>query len=76
MEDLFASAEQGMTQIELVTPNRFKAAWELRKRFHDKPNISFVDLTSMTIMAEIGIQQVLTEDAHFTHVGMSFTRVP
>ena len=74
--NLLSSIAQGKTQLELVTPDRFQAAWELRKRFHDKPQISFIDLTSMAIMAELGIQQVLTEDAHFTHVGMGFTRVP
>ncbi len=63
-------------KVELVTLTRFTAAWELRKRFQDKPKISFTDLTSMAIMKEVGIQQVLTEDAHFTHVGMGFARVP
>ena len=51
-------------------------AWELKKRFNDKPRISFADLTSMAIMAELGIQQVLTEDARAMYAaldrGLSF----
>jgi predicted nucleic acid-binding protein len=30
----------------------------------------------MVIMDELGIQQVLTEDEHFAHVGKGFIRVP
>ena len=62
--------------LERVTPDRFSAAWELRKRFQDKPTVPFTDLTSMAIMDERGIHQVLTEDEHFIQVGMGFSRVP
>jgi predicted nucleic acid-binding protein len=44
--------------------------------FRHKPTISFTDLTSMAIMDERGIQQVLTGDEHFIQVGMGFSRVP
>jgi predicted nucleic acid-binding protein len=30
----------------------------------------------MVIMRELGINQVLTEDEHFMHVGLGFIRVP
>lgn len=30
----------------------------------------------MVIMKELDISQVLTQDEHFIHVGMGFTRVP
>jgi len=63
-------------QLVRVTSERFMGAWELRKRYHDKPRISFTDLTSMVIMDELAIQQVLTEDEHFSHVGKGFIRVP
>lgn len=76
VEGILTSAEEGDIQVELVNPRRFSSAWGLRKRFRDKTDISFTDLTSMVIMQDLGIQQVLTEDAHFTHVGMGFTRVP
>ena len=76
VEGILGAAVLGQLRIERVTPGRFSAAWELRKRFQDKPTISFTDLTSMAIMDERGIQQVLTEDEHFIQVGMAFSRVP
>ena len=61
---------------ELVTRERFKAAMELRMRFSDKPRISFTDLTSMAIMKDVGVTEVMTADQHFTQVGMGFHILP
>ncbi len=61
---------------ELVMPERFKAAMGLRLKFADKPRISFTDLTSMVIMKELGISEVLTADSHFAQVGMGFRILP
>ena len=65
-------------QIQLVwmTPERFAQTKSLRLKLQDKPNISFTDLASMVVMAELDIRDVLTGDAHFTHVGMGFQQVP
>ncbi len=68
--------EERYLQLKLITAHRFKEAKNLRLKFHDKPSISFTDLTSMVIMKEIGISKVLTEDAHFIKVGMGFQIVP
>lgn len=76
VEAVLEAGDGGRLHIERVSSDRFSAAWELRKRYHDKPPISFTDLTSMVIMSELSIQQVLTADAHFTHVGMGFVQVP
>ena len=76
MQGLLDSAALRQINIETVTSNRFATTWEMRKRFQDKPRISFTDFTSMVIMDELGIQQVLTEDEHFMHVGKGFIRVP
>jgi len=76
VEGILAAAALGQVRVERVTPDRFFAAWELRKRFQDKPTISFTDLTSMAIMDERGIHRVLTEDEHFIQVGMGFSRLP
>jgi predicted nucleic acid-binding protein len=73
VEGILAAAVLGQLRIERVTADRFSAAWELRKRFDDKPTISFTDLTSMAIMHERGIHQVLTDDDHFVQVGMGFS---
>ena len=76
VEGVLGSAALGHIQVERVTSDRFFAAWELRKRFQDKPTISFTDLVSMVIMAERDIQYVLTEDHHFVQVGMGFATMP
>jgi predicted nucleic acid-binding protein len=70
------SAEIGSLKIERITPDRFQAAWRLRLRYHDKPLISFTDLTSFVIMRELGITDVLTADTHFAKVGLGFKLVP
>lgn len=76
MEALIQAAALGHIHLERVTSDRFFAAWDLRKRFQDKPRISFTDLTSMVIMRERSKSYVLSGDEHFVQVGMSFTRVP
>jgi uncharacterized protein len=62
--------------IERITPERFQKAWDLRRKFSDKPRISFTDLTSMAAMNELGIFDVLTADKHFAQVGMNFRLLP
>jgi uncharacterized protein len=59
-----------------ITEERFSLTEAFRSKFIDKPLISFTDLTSMVVMQEFGITTILTEDAHFTHVGMGFQLVP
>ncbi len=76
LEGLFAATEQGALTIERITSTRFAEAWKLRQRFHDKPLISFTDSTSSTLMKELGLREVLTEDDHFTQVGMGLQKVP
>jgi predicted nucleic acid-binding protein len=62
--------------VEEVTAARFSKTLELRKRFADKPNISFTDLSTMAVMMELGISDILTADEHFTHVGLAFHVLP
>lgn len=68
--------ESGEVKIEAINRERFMRAFELRRRFADKPRISFTDLTSMVLMAELEISEILTADAHFSQVGMGFRRLP
>jgi uncharacterized protein len=42
----------------------------------DKPRISFTDLTTMIIMTELEVVDILTADVHFTHVGLGFRLLP
>jgi predicted nucleic acid-binding protein len=76
LEGIFKAAQAGTLDIEHVTPERFRAAWRLRLLYQDKPRISFTDLTSVAVMRELGIELVLTGDAHFEHVNMGFRRIP
>lgn len=76
LERLETAASQGYLTVEWITPARFEAAKTLRRKLQDKPLISFTDLTSMVVMAELEISQVLTADAHFTHVGLGFQLIP
>jgi uncharacterized protein len=62
--------------VEEITPSRFRKGVELRKMFSDKPRISFTDLTSMVVMHDLKLAQVLTEDDHFRHVGLGFRTLP
>jgi predicted nucleic acid-binding protein len=62
--------------IQEVTAPRFARAIEMRKQFSDKPRISFTDLSTMAIMVELGIADILTADQHFTRVGLGFQALP
>ena len=76
MERLDEAIQKGYLQLELITPERFEQAKRLRLKFQDKPRISFTDLTSMAVMNELGITDILTQDVHFTQVGMGFLIAP
>lgn len=76
LEDIEKATAQGYIHLERITAERFEKAKELRIKFHDKPRISFTDLTSMIVMTECGVTEILTEDSHFTHVGMGFKKLP
>lgn len=68
--------KRGYLLFEWITEERFEKAKGLRFKFQDKPLISFTDLTSMIVMNELGITDILTEDEHFIMVGMGFRKVP
>lgn len=75
-EEFFSAVLQaidvGDYRLERITPSRFAEAWRLRRVYADKPDISFVDLTSFAVMRELGVTDVFTGDAHFTHVNLGF----
>lgn len=58
--------------VQEVTRPRFFKTIELRRQFSDKPNMSFTDLSTVAIMLELGITDILTADRHFTQVGLGF----
>lgn len=52
MTSLFQAAEKNKLIVEKINAQRFAFAWELRRKFIDKPLISFTDLTTIAIMKE------------------------
>ncbi len=76
LETLSQAIEHGYVTLEWMTPERFEVSRALRLKFQDKPDISFTDLTSMAVMQELGILEIVTGDGHFTHVGMEFMLRP
>lgn len=73
---IFESEKARLLAIEPIDARRFEEAYRLRLRYRDKPRISFTDLTSFTVMRELGIRRVLTAGAHFSQVGMGFRQIP
>ncbi|HEY3857630.1 MAG TPA: PIN domain-containing protein [Verrucomicrobiae bacterium] len=76
LDGLMADFARGRIQIQKLTTERFREALDLRRRYHDKPDISFTDFTTMVIMRELGITSVVTEDNHFLQVGLGFQKFP
>ncbi len=73
---IFDSQHAGTVVIEPIHEQRFQSAYRLRLRYRDKPRVSFTDLTSFTVMQELGIRHVLTGDAHFQQLGLGFHQLP
>jgi predicted nucleic acid-binding protein len=59
-----------------VSPEQFHGAWQPRQKYGDKPDISFVDFTSMVVMQNLKIADVFTGDAHFRQVNLGFQLHP
>jgi predicted nucleic acid-binding protein len=76
MLQLSAAFSTEQFQLIQIDELRFSQAQTLRLKYLDKPQISFTDLTSMVVMQEFNIRQFLSEDAHFTQVGLGFERIP
>jgi uncharacterized protein len=76
VQAILDASEKGIHRLIHVSPDQFGRAWELRKKYGDKPDISFVDFTSFVVMRDLGISDVFTGDAHFQQVGLGFRLVP
>jgi len=75
VEGILAGARAGKINLERITEERWAAAWQLSKKFADKPDISFVDLTSFALMKELRIVEALTADRHYELIGMGFRKL-
>lgn len=76
VEGILFDIDSDIVQLERVDSERFDKTWSLKKKYMDKPRISFTDLSSMVIMKELDIQDIMTDDDHFLHVGMGFRQIP
>ncbi len=76
VDGLFRSLSSGRHELAFVTPEQFQAAYALRLKFRDKPDISFVDLTSFAVMQDRKIAGAFTGDSHYLKVGMGFRLYP
>ncbi len=71
-----ALVQSPLIAVELVTEARFRKTMELREKLSDKPRVSFTDLSSMVIMKDLKLTDILTADGHFLQVGMGFHAFP
>lgn len=76
MEFLSNAIDRGYLTLEWIDSVRFEEAKTLRLKFHDKPRISFTDLTSMVVTKELGVKSILTDDDHFSQVGFGLEIAP
>jgi predicted nucleic acid-binding protein len=76
INSLLAAADRGDNRLIHLSTGQFRRAWQMRQRYHDKPDISFVDFASMIVMQDLEITEVFTGDAHFEQVGLSFHLLP
>ena len=76
MMNFFQSVRAGRHRLIFVSPTQFQEAYGLRLRYHDKPDISFTDFTSMVVMKDLGIMDVFTGDVHFLQVNLGFRLLP
>src|SRR5947209_2672180 len=76
VQALLAKVDAGDYILVHVSSEQFRAAWQMRQKYDDKPDISFVDFTSMVVMQDLAIAEVFTGDQHFQQVGLGFRLVP
>jgi predicted nucleic acid-binding protein len=76
INSVLAAVDAATYELVHISPKQFRRAWQMRQRYQDKPDISFVDFTSMIAMQELGITDVFTGDAHFQQVNLGFRLLP
>ena len=76
LDELLGMIKECRMVVEEITVQRFANALKFRRRYRDKPDVSFTDLTSMVVMRELGIADILSADRHFSQVNLGFRLVP
>ncbi len=65
----------GFIRLLWVSKDDFEAAKDLKLKYKDKLKISFTDMTSAVLMKKYNIIDIITEDDHFTQIGMGFNKL-
>lgn len=75
--DIILKSIEG-NDLNLIRVNKryFDEAISLRKKYKDKPDISFTDLTSIAVIKDLQINEILTADKHFLQVGLDIMLLP
>jgi predicted nucleic acid-binding protein len=76
IQSVLSAADAGTYQLTHLSPDQFRRTWVLRVKYHDKPDISFVDFTSMVVMQDLGLTELFSGDAHFQKVNLGFRLFP
>ena len=76
INSLIAAARVDLYRLVRLTASQFDRAWQMRQKFADKPDISFVDFTSMVVMQDLDIGEIFSGDQHFVQVNLGFRLVP
>ena len=76
VEILTKNIDDKLVNLIEVDELRMKKVLELRQKYYDKPKISFTDLSSMLIMKELEIEEIITADRHFLEVNLGFKLKP
>ena len=76
IQGLLAKANTRILQVVHISPESFQLAWQMRQQYDDKPDISFVDFTSMVVMQDLQITDVFSGDSHFRQVNLGFQLHP
>ncbi len=73
IDNILEAAKNNLIALERLNEERWDNAWQLSKKYSDKSEISFFDLSSFIVMKELRVIEVLTNDQHFAQAG--FKRV-
>ena len=63
-EAFWEGLRRGVADVEFVGPADLEVAWQLGRRFADQ-DFSIIDRTSFAVMQRVGVERVVSFDAHF-----------
>ncbi|OHD08779.1 MAG: hypothetical protein A2Y41_10095 [Spirochaetes bacterium GWB1_36_13] len=70
IEKLNLAIERNFIHLIWVNKDIFEDAVQMKLKYKDKLDISFTDLTTISIMKSFKINNIITEDKHFQDIGL------